>query len=237
MPWGRAGSVTYISQKSDSDKLLLVHFPTTRLHCSNTLAAEGAHPQLSGPRNGHGGLMSLRKHPNYFPGESSDLQLNVLPRHSRKTNRQQTPKGCTPGRSCSFQGWQLPPGAQLQMVGGSGTASLESERFPREKGSFEARTRRGHCCQADSRHWFLAGICFLERMESSVKRSGKATCLSCGHRSASPAATAVQFPAEENYCTSKRITSFSQRNKYQLQIKPSHRHPAHRTSPQHLLLQ
>lgn len=55
MPWGRAGSVTYISQKSDSDKLLLVHFPTTRLHCSNTLAAEGAHPQLSGPRNSHGG--------------------------------------------------------------------------------------------------------------------------------------------------------------------------------------
>lgn len=49
MPWGRAGSVTFISQKSDSDKLFLVHFPTTRLHCSNTLAAEGAHPQLCVP--------------------------------------------------------------------------------------------------------------------------------------------------------------------------------------------
>lgn len=54
MPWGRAGSVTYISQKSDSDKLLLVHFPTTLLHCSNTLAAEGAHPQLSAPRTARG---------------------------------------------------------------------------------------------------------------------------------------------------------------------------------------
>lgn len=144
------------------------------------------------------GLMSLRNCPNYFPGESSDLQLNVLPQHSGTTNRQQTPKGCAPGRSCSFQGWQLPPGAQLQMVGGSGTAPLESERFPREKRHFEPRTSRGHCRQADSRHWFSAGIYFLERTESSVKRSGKATCLSHGHTSASPAATAVQCPAKEN---------------------------------------
>lgn len=163
--------------------------------------------------------MSLRNCPNYFPGESSDLQLNVLAQHSRKTNRQQTPKGCAPGRSCSFQGWQLPPGAQLQMVGGMGRVSLESERFPREKGRFEPRISRGHCCQADSRHWFLAGIYFLERTESSVKRSGKGTCLSQGHRSASPAATAVQSPAKENYCTSKGITRHSQRKKYQRQIK------------------
>lgn len=41
--------------------------------------------------------MSLRSCPNYFPGESSDLQLNVLAQHSRKTNGQPSPRAVLPG--------------------------------------------------------------------------------------------------------------------------------------------
>lgn len=43
------------AEKSVSDRLLLVRFPTTRPHCSHTLAAEGAHPRLSGRRDGDAG--------------------------------------------------------------------------------------------------------------------------------------------------------------------------------------
>lgn len=51
-----------------------------------------------------------------------------------------------------FQGQQLAPGSQVQMVGVSGTIYFESEvggRFPREKGQFEPRTTGGQlpsCC-------------------------------------------------------------------------------------------
>lgn len=122
------------------------------------------------------GLMPLKTRPNYLPGDGSDLQLNALPAHSGNTNGPRKRSGwLLPRRTCSwdelqfvFQGQQLAPGSQVQMARVSGTIYLESEvgdRFPREKGHFEARTTDGRCCQVAARALLLAWFCHLERTE------------------------------------------------------------------------
>lgn len=157
--------------------------------------------------------MSLRNCPNYFPGESSDLQPHVLAQHSRKSNRQQPPKAVLPpGRSWAGREGSCLPQLHCRWL----EPSLENERFPRGK---KGVWNQGHCCQVDSRHCFLPGVYLTERTESSVERSGKATCPCGGHWSASPAATGVQFPAEEKDSTSEAITGLAQRKKYLLPIK------------------
>lgn len=220
MHWGRAGSGTYVSQKSDSDKLLLVHFLTTRPHCSDTSGAYGAHPQLSGHRNTSAGWCRWKTVPITSLGKEVTCSLTSCPgaagkptvriagwrRLQRGTRARDQPRFV-------FQGRQLVPGAQVQMVWCSGTIGFESEvgdRFPREKGHFEARATDGHRCRVDTKN-ALAWFC-LQTHYGSVKRTGRVTCPSHGQRSASQAAELL----EGHYFASKGITSLFQRKECQL---------------------
>lgn len=132
--------------------------------------------------------------------------LTPWPSTAGKATASKAPGAVLPGGAGLFQAWQLPPAAPLQMAAGSGMVSLGRERFPREKGGFDPRRSHGHCCQADCRRCFLAGIYFLEKTESSVKRSGKALVLLCFTSSIS------------GTMPSRGTTSSSQRKKYQPQI-------------------
>lgn len=156
----------------------------------------------------------------------------------REKQRPAKPQGLGSREELGFQGEreQLPPAAPLQMAAGSATVSLERERFPREKGRFKPRRSHGCCCQADSRLWFLAGIYFLERTESSQERPlvllldteelhQQPQWYNCQERKIIPPLREPQAFLRERNASYKFNRS-----------KPSQRHPAHRTSPQLLLL-
>lgn len=98
-----------------------------------------------------------------------------------------------PGMSCLFQGGQLVPGSEVQMVGGSGTIPFESEvgdGFPREKGRLEpvaaARLILETC------YWLTFAIYRGQRYYGNVKRTGRVTRPAHGQRSTSQTATRLQ---------------------------------------------
>lgn len=88
--------------------------------------------------------MPLKNRSNYFPGERSDLQLNVLPARSGNTNRPKAQLMTAAAQPCSrdelrsvFQGQQLGPGSQVQMVGVSGAIYFECDVGKRFAGGKE----------------------------------------------------------------------------------------------------